>query len=337
MKAAFYLGVLFFGLGTPAIEVKATQPLVNFVDGSRAYLSLEQSKRYTVATDGTGDFNSVQQAIDHIPEFSGHPFVIHIKPGVYKEQIKITQTKPFITFQGEDALKTTLTFDLSAKTSGDTRLSYSTYIGASDFRAENVTFENSYGTGSQAVAVYVNTDRVVFRNCRFLGWQDTLFANGGRQYYQDCYIEGHVDFIFGNATAVFENCKIHSKGQGYVTAHWRLSDAETNGFVFLNCRLTGADTGKGVYLGRPWRPFGRVVFIDCWMGAHIRPEGWDNWRDPAREKTARFSEHKSSGPGANPAARVAWSRQLNEEEIRPFATTTFLQGVDGWNPLKQLK
>jgi len=248
--------------------------------------------------------------------------------------LKLSQTKPFVTLQGEDALKTTLTFNLSAKTSGDTRQSYSTYVGSSDFRAENLTFENTYGAGSQAVAVYVNTDRVIFRNCRFVGWQDTLFAHGGRQYYKDCYIEGHVDFIFGNATAVFENCHVHSKGQGYVTAHWRLSDAETNGYVFLHCRLTGADTGKGVFLGRPWRPYGRVVFIECWMDAHIKPEGWDNWRDPAREKTARFAEYKSSGPGANPSARVAWSRQLTEEEIQPFATKTFLRGVDGWNPTK---
>ncbi|PYS39748.1 MAG: pectin esterase, partial [Acidobacteria bacterium] len=186
------------------------------------------------------------------------------------------------------------------------------------FRAENITFENTYGVGSQAVAAYVNTDRVVFRNCRFLGWQDTLFAHGGRQYYQACYIEGHVDFIFGNATAVFENCTIHSRGPGYVTAHWRLSDSETNGFVFLHCKLTGADLGK-VYLGRPWRPYGRVVFIECWMGAHIKPEGWDNWRDPAREKTARFAEYSS---------------KLSEREIQPFATREFLRGVDNWNPLK---
>jgi pectinesterase len=143
-----------------------------------------------------------------------------------------------------------------------------------------------------------------------------------------------VDFIFGNGTAVFEGCTIHSKGQGYVTAQWRLSDAETNGFIFRNCRLTGVNTGKGAFLGRPWRPYGRVVFVECWMDTHIRPEGWDNWRDPAREKTARFAEYKSSGPGANPSARVPWSRQLGQEEIRRYATKLFLKGVDGWNPLK---
>lgn len=324
MKAAFYLGILVFGGATVSAEVGAAR-------------RVEQSKRYlvVVAADGTGDVTSVQQAIDRIPEYNGHRFVIHIKPGTYKEQIKISQTRPFITFQGDDPATTTLTFNLSAKTSGDTRLSYSAYIGGSDFRAENITFENTYGPGSQAVAAYVNTDRAVFRNCRFLGWQDTLFAHGGRQYYKDCYIEGHVDFVFGNGTVVFESCRIHSKGQGYVTAQWRMSDAETNGFVFLHCRLTAADTGKGVYLGRPWRPFGRVIFIECGMDAHIKPEGWDNWRDPAREKTAWFAEYKSTGPGANAPARVAWSRQLTAEEIRPFATKAFLKGVDNWNPMKR--
>ena len=339
MKAAFHIGVLCLWLVIPMNQIGASENFFAAHDARPNAMTFEpvgddRSDRLVVAADGSGDCTSVQQAIERVPEYNTHRFIIKIKPGVYKEQIKISQTKPFITFQGEDALRTRLTFNLSALTSGDTRLSYSAYIGGSDFRAENITFENSYGTGSQAVAVYVNTDRVVFRNCRFLGWQDTLFANAGRQYYQNCYIEGHVDFIFGSATAVFENCTIHSKGQGYITAQWRLSDAETNGFVLLNCRLTGQDTGKGVYLGRPWRPYGRVVFIDCWMDAHIKPEGWDNWRDPAREKTARFAEYRSRGPGANPSARVSWSKQFNAEDIRPFATKFFLQGADGWNPLK---
>lgn len=337
MKAVLYSGILCLWLmpfGANARAAPQTRVAVGEMFRSGEARAADKRYRFTVSPDGKGDFTSVQEAINHVPDYSPRQFVIRIRPGVYKEQIKISQTKPFITLQGEDPLRTKLTFDLSAKTSGDTRLSYSTYIGGSDFRAENITFENSYGTGSQAVAIYVNTDRAVFLNCRFLGWQDTLFANGGRQFYKDCYIEGHVDFIFGNGTAVFENCTIHSKGQGYVTAHWRVNDSETNGFVFLNCKLTGAHTGNGVYLGRPWRPFGRVVFINTWMDDHVRPEGWDNWRDPAREKTARFAEYKSSGPGANPTRRVAWSRQFGAEDVKPFETTTFLRGADGWNPLK---
>lgn len=248
--------------------------------------------------------------------------MIHIKRGVYQEQIRVVG-KRYLTFRGEDARNTVLTYHLSAQKAGNTRLAFSTLINANDFRAENLTFENSFGAGSQAVALFVDADRASFRNCRFLGWQDTLFVNGSHHYFKDCYIEGHVDFIFGTASAIFEDCTIHSKGQGYVTAHYRLSNEEDTGFVFLRCRLTGANTGNGVYLGRPWRPYARVVFIDCWLGDHIRAEGWDNWRDPAREKTASFAEYKSKGPGANPSARVAWSRQLTAREAAEFSRERF--------------
>jgi len=173
---------------------------------------------------------------------------------------------------------------------------------------------------------------VVFQNCRFLGWQDTLFVNSGRQFFKDCYIEGHVDFIFGSGKVFFENCEIHSKGAGYVTAHFRTSEDQDTGFVFYRCKLTGSNTGAGVYLGRPWRPYARVVFIDTWLGAHIKPEGWDNWRDPGREKTAWFGEFNSTGPGANPSKRVQWARQLSKDEAKRFSRATFLGGSDKWNP-----
>jgi PelA/Pel-15E family pectate lyase len=274
-----------------------------------------------VAADGSGDFKTVQQAVDHVQ--GDKPVVIHIKPGVYKEQIRVSAGKRFITFHGDEPRKTVLTFSLSAQQAGNTRLAFSTLINADDFRAENLTFENSFGTGSQAVALFVDADRASFQNCRFLGWQDTLFVNGSRHYFKNCYMEGHVDFIFGTAAAVFEDCTIHSKGPGYVTAHYRTSEAEDTGFVFVRCRLTGENTGSGVYLGRPWRPYARVVFIDCWLGDHIRPEGWDNWRDPAREKTASFAEYKSKGPGANPSARVAWSKQLTDREAAGFSRERF--------------
>jgi PelA/Pel-15E family pectate lyase len=279
------------------------------------------SKRIVVAADGSGDFRTVQQALDHVPD--NQAVLIQIKPGVYNEQIRVSTGKNHITLRGDDPQKTILTFKLSALQAGNTRLAFSTLVNANDFRAENLTFENSFGTGSQAVALFVDGERASFENCRFLGWQDTLFVNGSRHYFKNCYIEGHVDFIFGTASAVFEDCTIHSKGQGYVTAHYRLSNEESTGFVFLRCRLTGQDTGNGVYLGRPWRPYARVVFIDCWLGSHIRPEGWDNWRDPAREKTAWFGEYKSKGPGANPKARVAWSRQLTSVEAAQFSRTKF--------------
>ncbi len=286
-------------------------------------IEVRGAQHITVAADGSGDFRTVQQALDHIPDGNNQPVVIRIKPGVYQEQIRVSAGKRYITLRGEDPQKTVLTFKLSALQAGNTRLAFSTLVNGDDFRAENLTFENTFGTGSQAVALFVDAERASFENCRFLGWQDTLFVNGSRHYFKNCYIEGHVDFIFGTASAVFEDCTIHSKGQGYVTAHYRLSNEENTGFVFLRCRLTGKDTGNGVYLGRPWRPYARVVFLDCWLGSHIRPEGWDNWRDPAREKTAWFGEYRSKGPGANPKARVAWSRQLTAAEAAEFSRAKF--------------
>ena len=280
-------------------------------------------KRIVVAADGSGDFKTIQQALDHVPADNSQRVVIQIKPGIYQEQIRVS--KHNVKLLGEDARKTVITHRLSALEAGNTRLAFTAYIIGNNFRAENLTFENSFGVGSQAVALFIDAEDGVFENCRFLGWQDTLFVNGSRHFFNDCYIEGHVDFIFGSAAAVFQNCTIHSKGAGYVTAHYRTSNEENTGFVFLHCRLTGQDTGKGVYLGRPWRPYARVVFIDSWLGEHIRPEGWDNWRDPAREKTAWFAEYKSSGPGANPKARVAWSKQLTAAEAAPFSREQFFK------------
>jgi PelA/Pel-15E family pectate lyase len=224
-----------------------------------------------------------------------------------------------------------LSFNLSNKDAGSTSASYATYIGGHDFYAENITFENSFGQGSQAVAVLVEADRAVFKKCRFLGWQDTLYAKNGRQFYKDCYIEGHVDYIFGQAAAVFENCHIHSKGDGYITAPMRFAADEPAGFIFNKCRLTSSNTKNGIYLGRPWRDYGRTVFIATQMDAHIRPEGWHHWL-PEREKTAYFAEYRSTGSGANANARVKWSRQLTDTEVKQLALQSFLRGRDGWNP-----
>jgi pectinesterase len=199
----------------------------------------------TVAADGSGDVKSVQEAINKVPDNNPKRFVIAIKSGTYREQIRIPANKPFISFIGESAEKTLLVFNLSNKDAGSTSAAYAAYIGGHDFYAENITFENSFGAGSQAVAVLAEADRVVFEHCRFLGWQDTLYAKNGRQYYRDCYIAGQVDFIFGQAAAVFENCEIHSRGDGYLTAPMRFAADESSGFVFNNCRLTGENIKAG--------------------------------------------------------------------------------------------
>ena len=284
-----------------------------------------------VAADGSGNTKTVQEAVDKVPANNRQRVIIRIKAGTYFEQVRIPADKPFVSFIGESADRTKITFNLSNRAAGSTSASYSVYIGGPDFRAENVTFENSFGKGSQAVAVLVDADRAVFRNCRFIGWQDTLYAKNGRQYYENCYFEGHVDYIFGQAAAVFENCQIHSKGDGYITAPMRFAADEPGGFVFLNSTLSSENTSEGIYLGRPWRDFGRTVFINTKMDAAIRPEGWHHW-EPNREKTAFFAEYGSTGKGSDDNGRVAWARKLSDAEVKEFSVEYFLGGRDGWNP-----
>lgn len=287
----------------------------------------------TVAADGSGDVRTVQAAVDRVPENNKRRFVIEIKPGIYNEQVRISANKPYVSFIGSDAENTVITFNLSNKAAGSTSASYSVYIGGHDFYAENVSFENSFGMGSQAVAVLVEADRTIFNRCRFLGWQDTLYAKNGRQYYVDSYIEGHVDYIFGQAAAVFENCQIHSKGDGYITAPMRFGADEPAGFIFHKCRLTSSNTKNGIYLGRPWRDYGRTVFLNTQMDADIRSEGWHHW-EPQREKTAFFAEYGSTGKGAKAEGRVALARKLSDADVKVFSVEYFLGGRDGWDPYK---
>ncbi|MGD0202050.1 MAG: pectinesterase family protein [Bryobacteraceae bacterium] len=293
--------------------------------------------RVVVASDGSGDYKTIQSAVDHAldrgPLRASQRLIIEIRPGTYHERVIVPQDRPRVTFLGRDAAATVITHNMSAAAAGGTFLSATVTVNGAEFEAENLTFENSFGTGSQAVALSIHSDRAVFRNCRFSGWQDTLYAASGRQYYRDCYIEGHVDFIFGNATAVFDHCEIHSRGQGYVTAHSRTTPDAPTGFVFDHCKLTGENTGDGVYLGRPWRACSRVVYLDCWMGDHIRPEGWNNWGKAENEKTAWYAEFGSTGPGARAGERVGWAHSLSAAEAAAFRPTAFLRGDDGWNPV----
>ena len=291
--------------------------------------------RVVVAQDGSGDFPTIQRAVDHAldnaPADRGR-LTIEIRPGTYKERVILPPDMPRVTFLGSDACTTVITAGMSAKEAGGTFLTATVTVYGAEFEAQNITFENTFGPGSQAVAMTVYSDRAVFRNCRFLGWQDTLYAAGGRQYYVNSYIAGAIDFIFGNAAAVFDQCEIHSSGPGYVTAESRTLPDGPQGFVFHHCRLTAEPDLKGIFLGRPWRAYSRVVYVDCWMGAHIRPEGWNNWDKPEDEKTAWYGEFGSEGPGSNQSGRVKWARRLSTAEADQFRPEIFLRGNDGWNP-----
>ncbi|WP_232058428.1 pectinesterase family protein [Nibribacter ruber] len=297
-----------------------------------------QSYDFVVAQDGSGQFKTVQEAINAVPDFRKNPTTIYIKNGVYKEKLTLAATKTGVHLIGQDVQKTILTYDdFAAKknrfgeemgTTGST----SFFVFGDDFKAENLTFENSAGPVGQAVAVRVDGDKVMFQNCRFLGFQDTLYPHGekSRQYYRNCYIEGTTDFIFGWSTAVFENCEIYSKkGGNYVTAASTL-EGQPYGFVFINCRLTGDAPEKSYFLGRPWRPFAKTVFLNTYLGKHINPEGWHNWNKPQAEKQVLYAEYKSSGPGANPKARVKWSKQLTEAEMQEY---TLKKIFGDWDPL----
>lgn len=295
-----------------------------------------------VAADGSGDFTKIQDAFMAVPDFRGNPTKILIRPGTYKEKLVLPASKTNVHLIGKDAKETIVTYDdYASKTNqfGEelgTTGSSSFFIFGDGFQAKNITFENSAGPVGQAVAVRVDGDKVVFENCRFLGFQDTLYPHGrnSRQYYKNCYIEGGTDFIFGWSTAVFDGCEIYSKDGGqYITA--ASTEKETkHGFVFINCRLTGDAPSGTVYLGRPWRDYAQTVFINTEMGDHIKKEGWHNWGKPEAEKTAFYAEHNSTGEGANPEERVSWSKQLNEEEAQKYSAENILKGEDNWQPTK---
>jgi pectinesterase len=290
-------------------------------------------KTITVAVDGSGDFTTVQAAIDSIPSNNKEPVTIHIKPGTYKERVRVPRDKSFVTLRGDDAKMTVLTYDLHAKSvlPGETKEvgtsgSYSTLIDGNDVVAENLTFENPSGHIAQAVALRTTGQRLAFFNCRMLGGQDTLYLHDGLAYFKDCYIEGRVDFIFGRGVAAFENCHIHSKNGGYVTAAATEPD-KPFGYLFLNCKLTG--DGDKALLGRPWRPHAAVAFIQCELGDHIKPEGWDNWRNAENEKTARYVEFGNTGPGADTSKRVPWAKTLTAEQAKKYTVENVL---GDWKP-----
>jgi pectinesterase len=290
-----------------------------------------------VAADGTGDYRTVQEAINAVPQNTSpsNRWIIFIKAGTYRELIYVQREKRYVTLVGEDAVRTVLTYNLHANMTGvdgkpiGTFRTPSTVIDADDFTAENLTFENSAGPVGQALAVRVDGDRVVFRNCRFLGWQDTIFLNRGRHYFEDSFVSGHVDFIFGGATAFFERCHLHCWRNGYITAASTPKE-QPYGFVFAHGRITGQTRDVRTYLGRPWRDFAHVAFVGLEMSEVVRPEGWHNWDRPEREKTARFEE--SGTTGSAPRARAKWAKALSANDASKLSVTAVLGGSDDWDP-----
>jgi pectin methylesterase-like acyl-CoA thioesterase len=293
-----------------------------------------------VDQNGAGDYKTINEAIQAAPDNNAITTIIKVKNGIYNEKVLVPSNKKKINLIGESREGTVLVNGDSAKTIGSdgkevgTSGSYTLKAAATDFTLENMTVQNSAGLNAgQAVALYAEGDRGVYRNVKLLGYQDTLFADKGRAYFVDSHIQGTVDFIFGNSPAVFENNVIQSAGAGYVTAP--STESGKPGYVFINNQLTANDgvAAGTVDLGRPWRDYGSSIFINTEMDAHIRATGWHEWYE-GRSKTARFSEYLSYGEGGNASLRYSWSKQLTAEEAAAYTIQAVLGGNDGWNPQK---
>ena len=290
-----------------------------------------------VSRDGTGEFRTIDEAIEVCRAFMDYTKVIYVKKGVYKEKLIIPSWLTNITICGEDRDNTIITWDdhanikmpvggldseaaVKGKPMGTFR-TYTLKVQGSYITLKDITIENNAAKLGQAVALHTEGDHILVQNCRLLGNQDTVYTGvgGTRVAFYDCYIEGTTDFIFGPSIAWFQNCEIHSKANSYITAA-STPAGQKYGYVFYKCRLTADKDVDKVYLGRPWRPFAATIFMDCELGKHIRPEGWHNWNNAKNEETARYAEYGNKGEGASTKNREKWSKQLTKKEAAKVTT-----------------
>lgn len=307
--------------------------LDRYSDWRKKYTSKKNKKpideyNVVVSKDGTGDYISIQEAINNSKSFPYKRVIITIKNGIYYEKVKIHEWNPYITLVGESKDKTIITYDDYFGKLGlgrnSTFFTYTLLVEANNTIIKNLTIENASGEVGQAVALSVFSDEVAVVNCKLLGNQDTLYASGkGKQYYKDCYIEGTTDYIFGSATAFFENCEIYSKKDSYITAASTPKDS-LYGYVFKNCKITASKNVTKMYLGRPWRVYAKTVFINCDLGNHILPVGWHNWNKNEAEKTVFYAEYNNYGEGFKPNKRAKWSHQLKKRQAKKYTLKNIL-------------
>ena len=295
----------------------------------------ERQDTIVVSRDGTGNFRTLQEAIESARVFMDYTVTIYVRNGVYKEKVIVPSWVENIDIIGEDRDKTIITYDDHANINKmGTFRTYTVKVEGSDITFKNLTIENNAAQLGQAVALHTEGDRLKFINCRILGNQDTIYtgAKFTRLYFKDCYIDGTTDFIFGPSTALFEDCIIHSKRNSYVTAASTPKEAKY-GYVFKHCKLTAEPGVDKVYLGRPWRPYAYTLFIECELGKHIVSAGWHNWGKQSNEETARYMEYKNTGEGANASERVAWSKQLTKKEAEAVTVDAIFRTQSDWNPI----
>uniref|UniRef100_A0A6M2EK10 Pectinesterase n=1 Tax=Populus davidiana TaxID=266767 RepID=A0A6M2EK10_9ROSI len=294
-------------------------------------LTIEVSKK-----PRSGAFPTVQKAINSLPVINNCRVVITIGAGTYREKIEIPATMAYITLQGAGADRTIIEWDDTADRMENGRplgtFDSATFaVNSPYFIAKDITFKNkaplppSGALGKQAVALRISADTAAFISCKFIGAQDTLYDHIGRHYFKKCYIEGSVDFIFGNGLSLYEDCHLHAvtNSFGALTAQKRQSFLEETGFSFVSCKVTGSGA---LFLGRAWGNFSRVVFAYTFMDKIITPRGWYDWGDKSRQMTVFFGQYKCSGPGADFGGRVAWSRELTDQQAKPFISIGFIDG-----------
>lgn len=300
-----------------------------------ATLAQPNAPDIVVSQDGKGAFTSIQEAVLSVRDYKPTRTTIYVKNGIYKEKIRIPANKCDITIIGQSAEKTIISWnDYAALNNMGTFNTSTMRIDGNGIRLENITVENTAGRVGQAVALHVEGDKCEFVNCRFLGDQDTVFTGGvgvRREYYRNCHIEGTTDFIFGPATVWFEKCHILCKSNSYITA---ASTPEENkyGYIFNECKIEAEKEVDKMWLGRPWRAYAYVLFMNCEMPKCITPQGWHNWGRTENEKTARYLEYKNRGEGANTTERAAWSRQLTDDEAREVTLENVMKFKGKWAP-----
>lgn len=277
----------------------------------------EYKREIFVNPDGTADFATFGESFEAIRAYMDYEVVVHLAPGVYKEKVVVPSWIKNVTIVGEDPLTTIITWDDYAglRNMGTFR-TYTVRVDADNVTFKNITFENSAGPVGQAVALHTEGNNLSFINCRFLGNQDTIFTGGEYTtlYFNDCYIEGTTDFIFGAATAVFDNCEIFCKSNSYITAASTPADVEY-GYVLIDCDIKAAPEVTDMKLGRPWRPYAGTLFINCTLDAPVSAVGWHNWGNADNELTARYGEAGSKGRYGDMSRRAGWAKRLTDEEV----------------------
>ncbi|BBM98961.1 pectinesterase [Marchantia polymorpha subsp. ruderalis] len=311
---------------------------------------LQVKRKIVVDQSGKGDCRTIKEAIDLVPPQNRERIVIHIRPGVYREKVKIPKTKPYITFEGYSNNQTIITYNSTASdpkskkhhTYLRTYNSATVAVNSKYFVAVNIVFQNSApapppgSIGKQAVAFRISADMAAFYNCQFLGFQDTLYDHHGRHYFKNCYIEGAVDFIFGNGRSLYKNCVLNALNNsgipGSLTAQKRNDTTLDTGFSFVDSYISGSGQ---VYLGRAWGNDSRVVFARSYMDDVVLPVGWNDWGSEGRERTSYYAEYNCSGPGAVTSGRAPWARVLTEDEAKPFLSMDFINGKR-WLPKAEI-